>query len=425
MRMKKAVAFLFLVALGSGHNLFAQQPQGNNNAPAVDPAERARMKEELKRELKKELLDAMRQEAEAERQKKQELNRLKEEVRQELMKEMKESARQDQELRSQLKEELMNEIKNDARTQQQIRNEIKEELIQEYRQEQRTQEQIRRELKEELRKEVEHKREKEIERDVRRDERDQRRKERDERQNELRDERDERDERTHSRDRNHDRYSDDEHLSRRERKELRREEKEEDKRKLRDLKLRLERGRQSGVNFGLMAGVNLSNFNKNDAGNIGDEQLAGFVGGGFFRFHSRWFYFQPEILYSGKGADFGIKTADNQIDNQRLRLNSLDVPLMVGVKLLEGRKLNLRLHAGSLVSVLLSTKGGDQAKQDNFKTLTAGYQAGLGIDIGNLTFDVRYEGSFSDLTSEEGRRSLSVNNLHNQIFRASLGFKIF
>jgi len=98
---------------------------------------------------------------------------------------------------------------------------------------------------------------------------------------------------------------------------------------------------------------------------------------------------------------------------------------MVGVKLLEGRKLNLRLHAGPLVSVLLSAKGGDQAKQENFKTLTAGYQAGLGIDIGNLTFDVRYEGSFSDLTSDEGRRSLSVNNLHNQIFRASLGFKIF
>jgi|GEM_PF-437943 len=432
--MKKAVAFLFLVALGSGHNLFAQQPQGNTNTPAVDPSERARMKDELKRELKKELLDAMRQEAEAERQKKQELNRLKEEVRQELMKEMKESARQDHELRSQLKEELMNEIKNDTRTQQQIRSEIKEELIQEYRQEERTQDQIRRELKEELRKEVEHKREKELERDVRREERDQRRKEHDERTNELRDERedrrrdsrkDERDDRTHSRDRNHDRYSDDEHLSRRERKELRKEEREDEKRKLRDLKLRLERGRQSGINFGLMAGVNLSNFNKNDAGKIGDEQLAGFVGGGFFRFHSRWFYFQPEILYSGKGADFGIKTADNQIDNQRLRLNSLDVPLMVGVKLLEGRKLNLRLHAGPLVSVLLSAKGGDQAKQENFKTLTAGYQAGLGIDIGNLTFDVRYEGSFSDLTSDEGRRSLSVNNLHNQIFRASLGFKIF
>jgi hypothetical protein len=418
MRMKKAVALLFLVALGSGHKLFAQQPQGNTNAPAADPAERARIKEELKRELKKELLDAMRQEAEAERQKKQELNRLKEEVRQELMKEMKESARQDYELRSQLKEELMNEIKNDARTQQQIRNEIKDELIQEYRQQERTQEQIRRELKEELRKEVEHKREKEIERDIRREER---RKDREERSEELRDDRRKQDDRSHARDR----QSDDEHLSARERRELRRDEREDEKRKLRDLKIRLERGRQSGVNFGLMAGVNLSNFNKNDAGRIGDEQLAGFVGGGFFRLHSRWFYFQPEILYSGKGADFGIKTADNQIDNQRLRLNSLDVPLMVGVKLLEGRKLNLRLHAGPLVSVLLSAKGGDQAKQENFKTLTAGYQAGLGIDIGNLTFDVRYEGSFSDLTSEEGRKSLSVNNLHNQIFRASLGFKIF
>lgn len=57
-----------------------------------------------------------------------------------------------------------------------------------------------------------------------------------------------------------------------------------------------------------------------------------------------------------------------------------------------------------------------------FKKSTLGYQAGLGVDIGNLSVDAKYEGGLSSVTDNIG--TFETDNRINQ-WVLSVGFKIF
>jgi len=406
------------VLLGSFNMAFSQNSGGTLSG--IDANERQRIKEDLKRELRKELLQAMREEAEVERQKRLEIDRMKEEVRKELINEMKQNASQDHQLRAQLREELLREMRSETQNNSALREEIRRELMNEYRKENMSAEEIRRELKDELRRELVEKGEisgshKGTHKETKRE-----KKERLRAEDESEDEVEEKSSRKHS-----EHKEPTTHAEKREaRKEAHKKDKEEEQR----YRLKFERGRQKGTSFGVMAGINLSNFRQKQETNITSDQLAGFVAGGYMRFSSKVVYFQPEVLYSGKGSNFGFKEGNGDAStNSRLRINSLDIPMMFGLKVLEHRKMNLRIVAGPLVSVFLGTNGDkNKVKDEDFQRLAAGYQAGLGFDLGNLTFDFRYEGSFSNLNSRAGRDGIfEGNNLRNSIFRASVGFRIF
>lgn len=58
----------------------------------------------------------------------------------------------------------------------------------------------------------------------------------------------------------------------------------------------------------------------------------------------------------------------------------------------------------------------------DYNSATFGYQAGLGVDIGNLSADVKYEGGLSKITDNIG--SYDTDNRINQ-WVLSVGFKIF
>ena len=396
--LMKKLSFLSIIAicmLFSFQSVIAQSGSGNNTGlSGIDANERQRIKEDLKQELRKELLQAIREENEAERQKKLELDRLKEEIRRELIKEMRQEVTADKQLREQLRAELLQEMRQENRNNSSLREEL------------------RRELQEELRKEVTDSR-----KETSRDRRDRNREEKED------------DKYTDSQRPSKDRSRQDkEHATRSERRDARRDARKEEKEEERKYRLKFERGRQKGTSFGVMAGVNLSNFREKQETNISSDQLAGFLAGGYLRFSTKVVYFQPEVLYSGKGSNFGFKEGNGDASkNTRLRINSLDIPLMFGLKVFERRKVNLRLVAGPLVSVFLGTNGKDNnIKDEDFQRLAAGYQVGAGMDFGNLTLDFRYEGSFSNLNTKTGRDGIfEGNNLRNSIFRATVGFRIF
>lgn len=81
--------------------------------------------------------------------------------------------------------------------------------------------------------------------------------------------------------------------------------------------------------------------------------------------------------------------------------------------------------AGPIASVNINSKldeAPDTVSDADFSGATFGYQAGLGIDIGNLSIEGKYEGGLSKLTENVG--SYDTDNRMNQ-WVLSLGFRIF
>jgi hypothetical protein len=197
--------------------------------------------------------------------------------------------------------------------------------------------------------------------------------------------------------------------------------------------------------FGIKAGANLSNINgSNDLSLNGggsafnfkanENRSLGFTGGVFFRF-GKTAYIQPEILLSQKGGRFnvykdGIKDENGNVD---LRFSNLDVPVLLGFRVARF----FRVNVGPMASLMLAKNGrikdsfdeitGDNGSGEFNNRLAFGYQAGVGLDFGRLSVDVRYEGNFSELARVNFDNSTTASQFGKKanLFQATLGFAIF
>lgn len=181
--------------------------------------------------------------------------------------------------------------------------------------------------------------------------------------------------------------------------------------------------------IGPKIGISSSNINVDETERIrsGDSKV-GFHIGIFTRFGED-FYVQPELTFTSSGGKIDISNDNGQTYDQitELKYNKLDVPVLVGVRFGD----LFRVNAGPVLSLILSqdARNVDSAVdeiQNNYNNAVVGYQAGIGLDVGNLIFDLRYEGNLSKLGDriDIGNQSFTTNMRNNQIL-LSVGFKLF
>lgn len=157
------------------------------------------------------------------------------------------------------------------------------------------------------------------------------------------------------------------------------------------------------VKFGVRAGfaAGLQDVNEVRLGNGDTLGLTDIKGGVHFgvvtQIQINKFFIQPEVLFNSNTAEY---TLSSDIDESGLRntirerYNNVDVPVMMGYK--TG---SLRLQAGPVGHVFVSNSSTLLKKEgfmEAFKSMTYGYQAGVGLDIWKFMFDVKYEGNFTD-----------------------------
>ena len=192
----------------------------------------------------------------------------------------------------------------------------------------------------------------------------------------------------------------------------------------------------SFVSYGQLAtlgpkiGINHSTLTEKDAQAVaGGEASVGFHAGLFARFSVLGFYIQPEAMFTSSGGEIVINSDDidaNVDQVKSMRYNKIDVPIMLGVKI--GPL--LRLNAGPSFSFLLNSDIRDgnaqQEIEENYSDATVGFQAGIGIDISKLNFDLRYENNLSALGNEVSFGGETFNtDLRNQLWILTVGYELF
>ena len=159
----------------------------------------------------------------------------------------------------------------------------------------------------------------------------------------------------------------------------------------------------SGVALGLKAGGTLSDLVGDDA--VGFEAIYGFHAGAFANLSiSKLFAFQPEVLYSQKGA----KLATPVGDYVTRRFHYVDIPLAFHVN-----TNGFFLEAGPQIGILAAARDTYGSASVNVKTLfndvDFGYLAGLGYQRkAGLGVGLRYNGAFTNVRKELSLGSTSI-----------------
>lgn len=193
---------------------------------------------------------------------------------------------------------------------------------------------------------------------------------------------------------------------------------------------------QGIISFGPKLGWNSSKLTT-DVGSYHEDVRDGAQGGLFFSIYMDRLYIQPEVYISLRRGNL-----DAQIDdpfnpeetvslNQTVTVTTVDIPMLLGYKLIDLKLIHLRIWGGPVVSYVLnkeytlSIKGVDQTTritQGDFKDATWAGQIGAGLDLLFLTFDVGYEFGVEDFLTI---RSMDNFSVRKNMFYISLGWRLF
>ncbi len=183
------------------------------------------------------------------------------------------------------------------------------------------------------------------------------------------------------------------------------------------------------LKFGPKIGYNASTLTTTAEG-ISTQFKSGFQFGAFVRLGSR-VYLQPELYYSTHGGIFNGEDSLGQSYKQTLNIGSLDIPVLIGFKILNTDLVNLRIMVGPAMSLAVNkkiTNANDiigPIKKADISTANWYIQAGAGIDVWLFTLDVRYQLGLNKIIKDVTFENNTINfNTSNNVWVVSLGFKI-
>jgi hypothetical protein len=150
----------------------------------------------------------------------------------------------------------------------------------------------------------------------------------------------------------------------------------------------------------------------------GESQM-GYHAGTYMRFNFGVFYFEPEFQFARSYGELEFTDDNGKTIYRNFGFNRLDVPLQVGQKLGP-----LRLYGGINFNFNRS-EGLSSMVANGMRNETRAWRAGLGVDAGNFSMDVRYESSLGNNFEgiNHGGELMDINLRFTHIY-LSLGYKI-
>ena len=193
---------------------------------------------------------------------------------------------------------------------------------------------------------------------------------------------------------------------------------------------------QGPISFGPKIGWN-SNKLTTDYTTYIEDMRDGVQGGLFFSIYMDKFYIQPEAYLSMRRGALEASIDDPLSENpgvsmrQSVTLTTIDIPMLLGYKLIDLKLLRFRIWGGPVASYVLDKQytlslnnnvESSRITRDDFKDATWAGQIGAGLDLLFLTFDIGYEFGLEDFLTI---RSMDDMAFRNNLFYISLGWRLF
>ena len=187
----------------------------------------------------------------------------------------------------------------------------------------------------------------------------------------------------------------------------------------------------AGLELGIKAGYNANKLSAN-IDSVSSQFKSGMQLGIFIRAGKR-FFIQPELIYTLQGAQYILNDPTNTHSwNQKVIIGSIDVPVLLGFKIINGKKINFRVNLGPMASFVTNKTIKDMnadwlgpITKSSINSVNWYIQAGLGVDLWLFTIDMRYQGGLNEVISSVQSNSQTWDfSSKNNVFQFSLGFKI-
>jgi hypothetical protein len=111
-------------------------------------------------------------------------------------------------------------------------------------------------------------------------------------------------------------------------------------------------------------------------------------------------YVQGEALFNKRKTSFQSQDGSSS----KLSWNAIDIPVVVGYKLMKIDDFNVRIFAGGVYSYAFNNNlSTSQSLQEGFKKFdksNIGVTGGIGLDYKNFTVDLRYETGLTSISKE-------------------------
>ncbi|WP_238567372.1 porin family protein [Flavobacterium sp. 83] len=181
--------------------------------------------------------------------------------------------------------------------------------------------------------------------------------------------------------------------------------------------------------FGIKGGVNFSNLYTD---NVDDNNvLTGFNAGFFAKLPvSNFIAIQPEISYTGKGAELVYNNALVS-GTAQFKLDYIEVPILLVVNVTK----NFNIHAGPYAAYLISGKTTNKSNNgsynfennintDDFNRFDAGLAGGVGLDLEPVSFGVRYNYGLTKIGKDNTSSNFTSPDAKNSVlsFYAAFSF---
>ncbi len=172
----------------------------------------------------------------------------------------------------------------------------------------------------------------------------------------------------------------------------------------------------SPISLGVHAGLVSTKMDAKipNASSVKDKADNGMMLGAFLRVNLNKWYLQPELNYVSRKSELEVDGVDFDVKRK-----SLDIPILLGYKIVKLPAFKLRAFAGPVASFNIddSFKSTLGKVDEDFEGAVWNAKVGAGVDVWKLTLDVDYEFGLTDVSSEFLKKNKMVN--------VTLGFKLF
>ncbi len=161
---------------------------------------------------------------------------------------------------------------------------------------------------------------------------------------------------------------------------------------------------QKIIQLGVHAGANV-NILSTSLQDFYTNGYTGFRGGVFARFNFSRFNIQPELNFSMTGGE-GV-FANNPNRSYSTKTNTLEIPILLGLKLVKGKLVSLRTQFGGfwawnitnsiVVHDEVFTQNDSLIVSSQGANFNGGVVLGLGLDIWRFNLEARYQWGLANL----------------------------